>query len=193
MPTSRPVCLCGETPPESLINHVKHSPNSCLCQIPRLSFGQWTGLRQVPPLAPTVQGSCNTKGLVCWPVRSKYSTPSANIYYAVVGNTTGGTTTFGTPLLLQAGTSSYHRDDSIGRNRWGDYSNTAFDPADPNIFWTFQEWASGASNWSVQITELITHDADEFYWAEDSSDSFAGSSSRRSARSGGLRSKDSYQ
>jgi len=92
--------------------------------------------------------------------------------YAAVGTTEDGVTTFDTPMLLKAGTHSYHNV-SGDRNRWGDYSNTALDPADPNIFWTFQEWASGSQDWSAQVTELITADADEFYWAEDASGSFS--------------------
>ena len=77
------------------------------------------------------------------------SGPSAGDYpsaYAVVGETVGGTTTFGTPFVLKKGTTSYQRLDTSNRNRWGDYSATDWDPADPNIFWTWQEWASGSTN-----------------------------------------------
>jgi hypothetical protein len=75
--------------------------------------------------------------------------------FAVVGQLSGGTTTFDAPLLLKAGTASYEKIFS-GRNRWGDYSATVFDPVNPTHFWTFQEWAgSSANTWSTQITEIV--------------------------------------
>ena len=91
--------------------------------------------------------------------------------YASVGRTSGGVTTFDTPILLKQGVASYQNLAS-GRNRWGDYSNTVTDPADPNIFWTFQTWASASDQWSAQVTELIVADAGEFYWAEDANGGF---------------------
>lgn len=74
--------------------------------------------------------------------------------YAVLGETTGGVTTFDTPLLLKAGEGDYQRLDGIGRNRWGDYSATVLDPDDPYTFWTFQEYATTDNNWAIRITEL---------------------------------------
>lgn len=94
------------------------------------------------------------------------SGPSAGQFpsaYAVVGTTTGGTTTFETPFEYKHGTASYQSLVS-SRNRWGDYSNTSIDPADPNIFWTFQEFASGSSSWSVQAAEIIVYKPGEVYW-----------------------------
>lgn len=75
--------------------------------------------------------------------------------YAVVGDTVGGVTTFGSPILLKAGVDDYVQLDSSNRNRWGDYSATTIDPTDPFSFWTIQEWVSGDNIWSTQITELI--------------------------------------
>jgi hypothetical protein len=72
--------------------------------------------------------------------------------FAVVGQTVGGVTTFGAPLLLKSGVASY----ISSPERWGDYSTTCVDPADPNRFWTIQEFASGPSTWSTQITEILT-------------------------------------
>lgn len=99
--------------------------------------------------------------------------------YAIVGRTDGnGETTFpDNAILLQQGVHTYNVQ-SNNRNRWGDYTNTVDDPADPNIFWTFQEWASeplpssqpphnDVDRWSVQVSELIVYDADEKYWAAD--------------------------
>lgn len=106
------------------------------------------------------------------------SGPNAGQYpsaYAVVGTSAGGVTSFDTPMLLQAGSTSYHRNDSSGRNRWGDYSNTSPDPADPNIFWTFQEYASGSSSWSVQASEIVTWQPGQVYWRSAQNGSFADS------------------
>ena len=80
--------------------------------------------------------------------------------YAFLGQTQGGITQFGAPMLLKAGVADYQQLDNIGRNRWGDYSATVLDPNDPFTFWTFQEWASEPNpflygdSWSTQITQL---------------------------------------
>lgn len=73
--------------------------------------------------------------------------------YAVSAKTVSGMTTFGDPLRLKAGVAAY----SVGggRNRWGDYSATVIDPADPFTFWTFQEFVSSEDRWSTQITQLL--------------------------------------
>jgi hypothetical protein len=73
---------------------------------------------------------------------------------AVAGTTTGGVTTFGSPILLKSGVANYHFTDGSGTNRWGDYSATTLDPNDPHSFWTIQEWASANNQWSTQITQL---------------------------------------
>jgi hypothetical protein len=84
--------------------------------------------------------------------------------YAIAGQTLDGVTTFGSPVLLQSGAISYHGDDEdtsglgLGNptSRWGDYSTTSVDPADPNRFWTIQEYPSDTNVWTTQITELVT-------------------------------------
>ncbi len=83
---------------------------------------------------------------------------SSNSYvsaYAVVGETVNGVTTFGSLLLLKAGTASYQNTDTSGTSRWGDYSATSVDPADPTHFWTIQAFPSAPGAWSTQITELV--------------------------------------
>ncbi len=72
--------------------------------------------------------------------------------YAIVGETEGGITTFGEPILLRAGEADYQ----IGfpRNRWGDYSATVVDPTDSRVFWTIQEFVLAEDVWATQITEL---------------------------------------
>ena len=72
--------------------------------------------------------------------------------YAVAGRTFSGITTFSNPLRLKPGVSSYQVGTS---NRWGDYSATVIDPADPYTFWTFQEFVSSEDIWSTQITQLL--------------------------------------
>jgi Carboxypeptidase regulatory-like domain len=74
--------------------------------------------------------------------------------YAVLGTTVNGVTTFGEPLLLQAGVARYELTGGAPVARWGDYSATVVDPTDPFTFWTFQEWVSAENIWSTQITQL---------------------------------------
>ena len=72
--------------------------------------------------------------------------------FAVVGKTTGGGVTFGTPFLLKAGVvNNYH----YFSGRWGDYTTTVVDPSNPNTFWTFQEFALGSNEWGTEITQII--------------------------------------
>ncbi len=99
-----------------------------------------------------------------------FSASDDNTYvgaYAVVGETTAGTTTFSPITLLKAGEADYvHLKEGDVRNRWGDYSATVLDPSDPNVFWTFQEYAREDrappgyvdpidNNWAIQITQII--------------------------------------
>ena len=92
---------------------------------------------------------------------------------AIVGTTTGSTTTFGTPMILKQGVGTYFVTFSGTENRWGDYSATSVDPADPSIFWTIQEWASATNIWSTQVTELVVYHAGEFYWQTAANGAYA--------------------
>jgi hypothetical protein len=85
--------------------------------------------------------------------------------YAMVGKTAGGITTFDPPMLLRAGVSDYQQLMG-GLNRWGDYSATTVDPADPGIFWTSQEFVVATDTWSTQVTELIVPQTNEARWGE---------------------------
>jgi hypothetical protein len=79
--------------------------------------------------------------------------PDGNIsIMAVVGQSEGNLTTFGDPLLLKASAVDNYHDVN---NRFGDYSTTVVDPFDPNVFWTFQEYASGSNQWATHITQII--------------------------------------
>ena len=75
--------------------------------------------------------------------------------YFVAGQTVSGITTFGSITLSMAGVADYERLDSIGRNRWGDYSATVLDPNNPRSFWTFQLFASDTDEWSIQATQIV--------------------------------------
>jgi hypothetical protein len=77
-----------------------------------------------------------------------------------------------TPQLLRAGVDNYVRLDSLNRNRWGDYSATTVDPADPGIVWTNQEFVVGTNNWSTQVTELILPQAGDARWADSAGGNF---------------------
>ncbi len=76
--------------------------------------------------------------------------------YAALGRTVNGVTTFGSLALLKAGSASYHAPGSTRTSRWGDYSATSVDPADPTHFWTIQAYPSSRSAWSTQVIELLT-------------------------------------
>jgi hypothetical protein len=59
------------------------------------------------------------------------------------------------PTTIIAGSGPYTVDYGTGRNRWGDYSATAVDPADDMTFWTFQEYADATNDWAVRVTKLV--------------------------------------
>ncbi len=109
-----------------------------------------------------------------------YSGSSGTTYastYAVTGTSAGGapggTLAFGTPVQTKAGVTYYDG------SRWGDYSATTPDPADPGIFWTQQEFAtqrnfSGTNwNWATQATEIIPNKPGERRWANTGGGNFS--------------------
>jgi hypothetical protein len=86
--------------------------------------------------------------------------------YALVGSTnSSGTTTFGSLMTLHAGEERYTLNGS-GVQRWGDYSATIADPADPQIFWTIQEYARAGNIWGTNISEITIPLAGEFRWKD---------------------------
>jgi hypothetical protein len=129
-------------------------PTACSCDIGALARGPfiWT-LRhgQVPrSLISTLTV------LVVWSgcAVSAWAQSDFASAFAVGGTTVGNVTTFGAVSQYQGGTNTYVRLDTIGRNRWGDYSATTLDPANPATFWTTQEWASGPNQWSTEIAHV---------------------------------------
>ncbi len=75
--------------------------------------------------------------------------------YAVMGTTTNGVTTFTSPILLKQGVADYNVSEAnptggTASNQWGNYSDTVVSSDSPtNTFYTFQEYASAANQWSV--------------------------------------------
>jgi autotransporter-associated beta strand protein len=72
---------------------------------------------------------------------------------------------FNTATVLVAGSQSY------AGGRWGDYSATTPDQADPGIFWTTQEFSKndGQVDWSTQAAEIILPKTGEERWKTTSS------------------------
>ncbi|MBU6410661.1 MAG: hypothetical protein KGR98_09755 [Verrucomicrobia bacterium] len=90
--------------------------------------------------------------------------------FAAAGLTVNGTTTFGAPVLLRAGSVSYHDANELSAqtlmlpvvdSRWGDYGTVTVDPTNPDNFWVIQEFPSdadptlGVGVWSTQVSELM--------------------------------------
>lgn len=80
--------------------------------------------------------------------------------FAYAGLTVNGVTTFSGPNVLRAGTiGNYHDFNELfggaQESRWGDYSATTPDPADPSRFWTIQMLPLTANSWATQITEML--------------------------------------
>jgi autotransporter-associated beta strand protein len=90
---------------------------------------------------------------------------------AIVGSTTDFTSwAFNAPTVLKAGAGVYTG------NRWGDYSATTLDPADPGIFWTTQEYtpdAGSSGQWATWASEVIPVKAGEVRWQSAAAGSFA--------------------
>jgi hypothetical protein len=60
---------------------------------------------------------------------------------------------------LKAGEANYVKDFDSGRNRWGDYSGVAIDPANPTRTWMYSEYASSPANtWGTWFGEIIARD-----------------------------------
>ena len=76
--------------------------------------------------------------------------------FARVGQSVNGATSFGPPLLPQAGLASYQNLDSSGDNLWGRFSTICLDPTDPNVFWSINIYPAGPTIWATQITQVLT-------------------------------------
>src|SRR5207244_10682687 len=107
-------------------------------------------------VAPSVAANANGDVVIGYTRSSSSSFPSSAVS---VGTTSGGVTSFAAPQVLLAGTNTFTG------SRWGDYSATSPDVADPGIFWTTQEWStSGSNNWATQVSEVIPSKPGEIRW-----------------------------
>jgi hypothetical protein len=74
----------------------------------------------------------------------------ASVYFAV-RLATDALGRFQPSVLLKAGNANYVGTDGFGRNRWGDYSGVATDPADPKAIWFYGGYASAPNVWATWI------------------------------------------
>jgi hypothetical protein len=99
--------------------------------------------------------AANTNGTVVIGFNGCSLTSYVNCY-AMVGETVNGVTTFGNRMLLKAGVASYQDNTGNPESRWGDYSTTTVDAADPTSFWTIQMYPAAGSTWATQVTQIRT-------------------------------------
>jgi hypothetical protein len=76
---------------------------------------------------------------------------SANYAFHAAGDAAGSNQG---DVVLKTGEGPYFKDFGSKDNRWGDYSNTAVDPANETDLWTIQEYASFTSNWGTWWGQL---------------------------------------
>jgi hypothetical protein len=62
--------------------------------------------------------------------------------------------TLGPVNFAQPGAGSYTLNDSVGRNRWGDYSQVSVDPTNNLTWWAFQEYVNATNSWAVRVIEV---------------------------------------
>jgi autotransporter-associated beta strand protein/T5SS/PEP-CTERM-associated repeat protein len=102
--------------------------------------------------------------------------------WAVVGTTADHSNwSVGAPIRLQAGI-TFQDITNITSNRWGDYSATTLDPADPGSFWVTNEYMHNVDppgsltanqNWATQVVEVIPVIAGESRWKDPAGGPFA--------------------
>jgi hypothetical protein len=121
-------------------------------------------------IAPSIAANANDQ-VVIGATRSG-STAGSGLAgsYAFVGTPGAGTENFTASMQLKAGLAVYNQGGTL--QRWGDYSATTVDPADPSIFWTIQEFAKASTAWQTQISEVIVPMANEFRWKNPASDNY---------------------
>lgn len=68
--------------------------------------------------------------------------------------------TLQSPYLFKSGEAKYFKTYGGTSNRWGDYTMTMMDPADPNALWTIQQYATlpgnGNDRWATQWAKVAT-------------------------------------
>jgi len=102
--------------------------------------------------------------------------------WAVVGTTADHSNwSVGAPIRLQQGL-TFQDITNITSNRWGDYSATTLDPADPGVFWVTNEYMHNVDppgsldahhNWATQVVEVIPVIAGETRWKDPAAGAFS--------------------
>ena len=77
--------------------------------------------------------------------------PSSYVSIGVPIGGIGSAIAFNNPTPVKAGESSYI---DSGNHFWGRYTTTLVDPADPNTFWTFQQYTNASNQWAVEVTSF---------------------------------------
>jgi len=100
-------------------------------------------------------GSVNMSGQGHAAVGASFAATDEFVGAATAGRLSGDTLgTLQAPTVIVTGAGAYNQI-AGGRNRWGDYSHTAVDPADDMTIWTFQEFCNAANSWAVRATKLM--------------------------------------
>jgi hypothetical protein len=85
-----------------------------------------------------------------------YATANANIFPSMhYSIKRPSDTAFSAPTLLKAGTIAYDTG-GTGTNRWGDYTDCAWDPAQPNIVWHSGQIAQTQTLWVKHVGAVKT-------------------------------------
>jgi hypothetical protein len=98
----------------------------------------------------------NSKGTVVIGCTGTSTTSFASSYAFIGSTSSGGTTTFGSPILLAQGKSTYDVPRATGANGWGYFASTVVDPSNSDHFWTTTEYVSATNVWTTQISEIAT-------------------------------------
>jgi hypothetical protein len=84
-----------------------------------------------------------------------YSSAAATIFPSISFSTKGPEDAdFSAPAFMIEGKSDYTP--KSNQNRWGDYSDTAIDPADPTIVWHQNELAQTTNTWKLAVGAVKT-------------------------------------
>jgi hypothetical protein len=82
-----------------------------------------------------------------------FSIGGASMYGGAAFTGFVGTTSL--PVVTYApGQGTYVRTDSLGRNRWGDYTGMVVDSEDDTTFWAMNEYATPSNRWATQIASF---------------------------------------
>jgi hypothetical protein len=128
------VFLPAGGPTRSAVQWWEFLPDGTINQFGRIDDGTATLFRAFPSLAVNSQDDV----LIGYALFSSSIFPSAAYSFR---NGTDTASTMQSEVTLKAGEAKYYKDFGGGRNRWGDYSNTAVDPANDLDMWTIQEYA----------------------------------------------------